>query len=77
MILMTVLRVDASEAFLSDQQKKWLFHVLAKMPPSNAKFYRTYLPCIVVSLGRPSHDPNPSQQLLTMNRLWKSDRSKS
>ena len=25
---MKVLRVEASEAFLSDQQKKWLSHVL-------------------------------------------------
>lgn len=77
MIPMKVLRVEASEAFLRDQQKKRRSHALGKMHPLYGKFYRTYLLCIVVSLGRLSHDLNPSRPLPTMNRLWKSDRSKS
>ena len=52
---MKVLRVEASEASLSDQQKKRLSHVFAEMHPLYGEFYRTYLPCIVVSLGQLSH----------------------
>ena len=74
---MKVLRLEASEAFLRDQQKQLRSHVLAKMNPLYGNFYRTYLLCIVVSVGRLSHDLNPSRPLPTMNRLWKSDRSKS
>ena len=77
MIPMKVLRVEASEALLKDQRKKGRSHMLAKMHPLCGKFYRTYLLCIVVSLGWLSHDLNPSRPLPTMNRLWKSDRSKS
>ena len=72
-----VLQVEASEVFLDGQGNRLLSHVLAKVRLLSGKSYRTYLLCMVVSLGQLGNDPKPSPRLLTMNRLWKSDRSKS